>query len=85
MIWLSLVSFLVTAVVAGGVVRWTGCGGMRLCMAMPCPSAFTWAMCPAWGAAVLLGMGRSWLLGLAQSLWWGDFGSLRLGGCEWHC
>jgi small-conductance mechanosensitive channel len=32
------------------------------------------------GAAVLLGLGCSWTLGVAQSQWWGDSGSLRLGG-----
>jgi len=79
MIWLSLVAFVVAALAAGMIVRWMrgrACGygnGM--------PQRFHLGDVPrVGGAAVLLGMGCSWVLGVAQSQWWGDTGSLRLGG-----
>ncbi len=79
MIWLSLVAFLVAALAAGLIVRWMkghACGygnGM--------PQRFHLGDVPRiGGAAMLLGMGCSWMLGVAQSQWWGDIGSLRLGG-----
>lgn len=64
--------------------------------AMACPSAFYLGNAPGGGAAVLLGMGCGWVLGVAQSLWWGfrlfdwaAVGSWLLAllphGSQWHC
>ncbi len=81
MIWLSLVAFGVTALVAGCVVRWMRGHASVSVYGNGMPQRFHLGDVPRMGgAAVLLGMSSSWLLGVAQSLWWGDAGSLRLGG-----
>ena len=81
MIWLSLVAFAVAALVAGLIVRWmTGHASMSI-YGNAMPQRFHLGDVPRLGgAAVLLGLGCSWTLGVAQSQWWGDSGSLRLGG-----
>uniref|UniRef100_UPI00261F3B3F MraY family glycosyltransferase n=2 Tax=Comamonadaceae TaxID=80864 RepID=UPI00261F3B3F len=79
MIWLSLVAFMVAALAAGMIVRWMREHASRYSNGMP--QRFHLGDVPrVGGAAVLLGMGCSWVLGVAQSQWWGDTGSLRLGG-----
>ena len=79
MIWLSLVAFVVAALVAGLIVRWMS--GHASVYGNGMPQRFHLGDVPrVGGAAVLLGMCCSWVLGVAQSQWWGDSGSLRLGG-----
>ena len=77
MILLSVVAFLVAVLAAGGVVRWLGGSAQVYGEAMP--QRFHTGHVPRLGgAALLLGLVASWLLGMAQS-WWGDPGSLRMG------
>ena len=78
MIWLSLVAFLVAAVVAGAVVRWLRDHAALYGHGMP--QRFHLGHVPRLGGvAVLAGTVLAWLLGMAQTAWWGDPGSLRLG------
>ena len=77
MIWLSVVAFLVAALAAGCVVRWLG--GQASVYGNAMPQRFHLGDVPRLGGlAMLLGMGCSWALGVAQSHW-DDPGSLRLG------
>ncbi|HEY9207424.1 MAG TPA: glycosyltransferase [Acidovorax sp.] len=79
MIWLSLVAFMVAALAAGLIVRWMS--GRACVYGANMPQRFHFGDVPrVGGAAVLLGMCCSWVLGVAQSQWWGDTGSLSLGG-----
>ena len=79
MIVLSLVAFLVAALAAGGVVRWLS--GHAAVYGNAMPQRFHLGDVPRLGgAAILLGLGCGWILGWAQSVWFGDPGSLRLGG-----
>ena len=79
MIWLSLVAFVVAALAAGLIVRWMR--GHACAYGDGMPQRFHLGDVPRLGgAAVLLGLGCSWLLGAVQSQWGGDAGSLRLGG-----
>ena len=77
MIWLTFIGFLISAMVAAGVVRWARDHARHYGEGMP--QRFHLGHVPRLGGlAVLLGVGGSWLLGAAQSVW-GDPGSLRLG------
>ena len=77
MIWLSFIGFLISAMAAAGVVRWAHEHAQHYGDEMP--QRFHLGHVPRLGGlAVLLGIGFSWLLGGAQSMW-GDPGSLRLG------
>ena len=78
MIVLSLVAFLVAALAAGGVVRWLS--GHAAVYGNAMPQRFHLDVPRLGGAAILLGLGCGWILGWAQSVWFGDPGSLRLGG-----
>ena len=79
MILLSLVAFVVAALAAGLIVRWMGRRASVYGDGMP--QRFHLGDVPrVGGVAVLLGMCCSWGLGVVQSQWWGDSGSLRLGG-----
>mgnify|MGYP007095266205 CR=1 FL=1 len=79
MILLSLVAFVVAALAAGLIVRWMGRRASVYGNGMP--QCFHLGDVPrVGGVAVLLGMCCSWGLGVVQSQWWGDSGSLRLGG-----
>ena len=79
MIWLSLVGFLISVVVAAGVVRWAREHAQHYGEGMP--QRFHLGHVPRLGgAAILLGLGCGWILGWAQSVWFGDPGSLRLDG-----
>ena len=61
MIWLSLVAFFVTALVAGGIVRWMR--GHASVYGKRMPQRFHFGDVPRMGgAAALLGVGSSWLL-----------------------
>lgn len=78
MMWLSLVAFVVAALAAGGVVRWMR--GHAAMYAAGMPQRFHAGDIPRLGgAALLLGLVSSWVLGMAQSSL-GDPGSLNLGG-----
>ena len=78
MIWLSLVAFLVATVVAGAVVRWLRDHAALYGNGMP--QRFHLGHVPRLGGvAVLAGTAVAWLLGMAQTAWWGDSGSLRMG------
>lgn len=78
MIWLSVVAFLVAVLAAGGVVRWLS--GQASVYGNEMPQRFHWGDIPRLGGlAILLGMAGSWALGMAQTQWGGDPGSLRLG------
>ncbi|WCM94008.1 glycosyltransferase [Acidovorax sp. NCPPB 2350] len=78
MIWLSLVSFLVSALTAAVIVRWGR--GHAANYGETMPQRFHLGDVPRLGGiALLCGMGVSWALGALQSLWMGDPGSLRLG------
>jgi UDP-GlcNAc:undecaprenyl-phosphate/decaprenyl-phosphate GlcNAc-1-phosphate transferase len=77
MIWLSFIGFVVSAMVAAGVVRWARDHAQHYGEGMP--QRFHLGHVPRLGGlAVLLGLLCSWLLGAGQSVW-GDPGSLRLG------
>lgn len=83
MIWLSLVSFIVTVVVAAATIRWLGGRTVEYGDAMP--QRFHVGEVPRLGGlALLVGMVVSWLLGIWQTRA-GDPGSLRLGlwGISW--
>lgn len=78
MIWLSVVGFLAAALAAGLIVRWGREHAAVYGEAMP--QRFHLGDVPRLGgAALLLGMGIAWGLGMLQTLQWGDPGSLRLG------
>lgn len=76
MILISLVAFLVAVLVAASVVRWgtdhaTRYGDM--------PQRFHWGHVPRLGGlALLAGVTTSWALGVVQSRFYGDPGSIRL-------
>ena len=77
MIWLSLVSFVVTMAVAAAIIRWLGGRTAEYGEAMP--QRFHVGEVPRLGGlALLAGMTVSWLLGVWQTQA-GDPGSLRLG------
>lgn len=77
MMWLSLVAFVVAALAAGGVVRWMRGHAAKYAAGMP--QRFHAGDIPRLGgAALLLGLASSWLLGMVQSSL-GDPGSLNLG------
>ena len=77
MMWLSLVAFLVSAIVAGLVVRWLRGHAARYGHEMP--QRFHLGHVPRLGGVALLaGTGLGWLLGLAQMAW-RDPGNLALG------
>lgn len=78
MIWLSVVAFLVAALSAALIVRWARDHARAYGQGMP--QRFHVGHVPRLGGAALLaGIGASWMLGFLQG-WWGDPGSLRLGG-----
>ena len=78
MIWLSVVAFIVAALAAGFIVRWMRSHAAAYGSAMP--QRFHLGDIPRLGgAALLLGVGCRWGLGVLQSTHWGDPGSLRLG------
>lgn len=82
MIWLSVVAFIVAALAAGYIVRWMRSHASVYGNGMP--QRFHFGDVPRLGgAALLLGIGCSWSLGVLQSLQWGDPGSLRLGAWVW--
>ena len=77
MIWLSLVAFVMAALVAGFIVRWMRSHAALYGSGMP--QRFHLGDVPRLGGvAVLLGMAAGWGLGIVQS-WLGDPGSVRLG------
>ena len=79
MIWLSLVAFVVAALAAGGVVRWMR--GHTANYAAGMPQRFHAGDIPRLGgAALLLGLACSWLLGMVQTALLGDPGSVNMGG-----
>ena len=66
MIWLSLVAFVVAALAAGGVVRWMR--GHAANYADGMPQRFHFGDIPRLGgAALLLGLASSWVLGMVQT------------------
>src|SRR3989344_4331165 len=78
MIWLSVVAFIVAALAAGFIVRWMHSHASVYGNGMP--QRFHLGDVPRLGgAALLLGIGCSWGLGVLQSTHWGDPGSLKLG------
>ena len=78
MIWLSVVAFIVAALAAGYIVRWMRSHASVYGSGMP--QRFHLGDVPRLGgAALLIGIGCAWGLGMLQSLKWGDPGSLRLG------
>ncbi len=77
MIWLSLVSLIVTTVVAAAIIRWSG--GRAVAYGDAMPQRFHVGEVPRLGGlALLAGLVVSWLLGMWQTRL-GDPGSLRLG------
>ncbi|PJI99185.1 LOW QUALITY PROTEIN: UDP-N-acetylmuramyl pentapeptide phosphotransferase/UDP-N-acetylglucosamine-1-phosphate transferase [Acidovorax sp. 69] len=79
MIWLSLVAFVVAALAAGLVVRWMSAHASVYGSSMP--QRFHLGDVPRLGgAAVLLGLGCSWGLGILQSL---QVGGPRLSPIGW--
>ena len=79
MIWLSLIAFLTAAIAAGAVIRFARHHARQYGHDMP--QRFHHGHVPRLGGlAIVLGMGLSWLLGIASTLW-GDPASLRMG--EW--
>lgn len=82
MIWLSVVAFFVAALAAGFIVRWVR--GHAVGYSDSMPQRFHHGDVPRLGGAALLaGLSAAWSLGVSQSLWWGDPGSLRLGPWAW--
>ena len=78
MIWLSVVAFLVAALAAGCVVRWLS--GQAAVYGTGMPQRFHWGNIPRLGGlAILAGLACSWALGVLQTRWGGDPGSLGLG------
>ena len=78
MIWLSLVAFVVAALAAGGVVRWMR--GHTANYAQWMPQRFHSGDIPRLGgAALLLGLASSWVLGMVQTAFLGDPGSVNMG------
>lgn len=78
MIWLSVVAFIVAALAAGFIVRWMRSHAVVYGNGMP--QRFHLGDIPRLGgAALFLGIGCSWGLGVLQSIHWGDPGSLKLG------
>ena len=78
MIWLSVVGFLSSAVAAAFIVRWGRDHAAVYSDAMP--QRFHLGDVPRLGgAALLVGMSISWVLGILQTVYWGDPGSLRMG------
>ena len=78
MIWLSVVAFLVSVLAAGAIVRWAR--GHAAAYGYSMPQRFHTGDVPRLGgAALLLAIVIAWGLGVAQTLTWGDPGSLRLG------
>ncbi|MGP1681805.1 MAG: MraY family glycosyltransferase, partial [Giesbergeria sp.] len=77
MIVLCIVAFAVALLTAGFIVRWVR--GNANVYGASMPQRFHFGHVPRLGgAAVLLGIAASWILGAAQASW-GDPGSLRLG------
>ncbi len=77
MIWLSLISFLVSGVSAACIIRWMG--GRTTVYGESMPQRFHVGEVPRLGGlALLLGIAVAWLLGVWQTQM-GDPGSLRLG------
>ena len=77
MMWLSLVAFVVAALAAGGVVRWMR--GHATLYAEGMPQRFHAGDIPRLGgAALLLGLASSWVLGMVQTAL-GDPGYVNLG------
>ncbi|MFN3374952.1 MAG: MraY family glycosyltransferase [Burkholderiaceae bacterium] len=78
MIWISFVAFLVATLAAAFIVRWARDHAAAYGHGMP--QRFHHGDVPRLGgAALLLALGVSWLLGGLQSAYGGDPGSLRLG------
>ncbi|PWW43733.1 glycosyltransferase family 4 protein [Melaminivora alkalimesophila] len=78
MIWLSLVAFAVAVLCSGVTIRWLG--GRTAPYDADKPQRFHVGEVPRLGgAAVLAGVLVSWLLGVWESTWRGDPGSLALG------
>ncbi len=78
MIWLSLVAFAVAALCAGVIIRWLG--GRSAAYGEGMPQRFHVGEVPRLGgAALLMGVLASWLLGVWETTRAGDPGSLRLG------
>ncbi|AVO48757.1 glycosyl transferase [Melaminivora suipulveris] len=81
MIWLSVVAFFVAAVCAGAIIRWLS--GHAVFYDEDKPQRFHVGEVPRLGgAAVLMGVLASWLLGMWATRT-GDPGSLRLGPWVW--
>ena len=77
MIWLSVVGFLVAALAAGLIVRWGREHAAVYSDSMP--QRFHLGHVPRLGgAALVMGTSVGWALGVLQSVYWGDPGSLRL-------
>ncbi|MFN7856353.1 MAG: MraY family glycosyltransferase [Acidovorax sp.] len=78
MIWLSFVAFVAAALAAGYIVRWMRSHASMYGDGMP--QRFHLGDIPRLGgAALLVGIACSWGLGVMQSMYWGDPGSVRLG------
>ena len=78
MIWLCVVAFLISVLTAGAIVRWAR--GHAAVYGEDVPQRHHAGDVPRLGGiALLLGMVVAWGLGVAQTQWWGDPGSLRLG------
>ena len=78
MILISLVAFLISAVVAGAVVRWGNAHTRTYGHHMP--QRFHAGHVPRLGGlALLMGVAIGWGMGVAQTMFFGDPASLRLG------
>lgn len=78
MLLISFMAFLVSALVAAAVVRW-GHGHARA-YGQHMPQRFHAGHVPRLGGlALLVGVAFGWMLGVAQSIFWGDPASVRLG------
>lgn len=79
MIWLCVLGFSASALVAGLIVRWMPGYATRYGTGMP--QRFHIGDIPRLGGlALLCGLVVSWLMGMALTAWADDPGSLRLGG-----